>query len=623
MLVRILYHKAYQVLTEPRIVQNGHILHSRRAPLGYLPVYQPLLVDVHTGAVQPAEGWMIIPLRYRYYQDFSPVLAEKVGNLKNPQFHHQMHRLCEWATQHLPAYASHFQQALRFVQGDPEQHIDAQVRKAGWSAEEMKRLMRSFVLLVADGRPLSDLPEVIERERERFMREAYHPRIEDKGFRADYRDGKPVITLSDGRPLRTYSLLTGALVSDPCYFMVPNFAGGNMEQLVSFYGDPTNSYGRSSNLNAPMGLEESWWVAACASVLFNERRFTRKVGSASGDVCLTYLEADPQSIVEESEELQALQEILGIDLSPVEQQSQQELESARSAAVDEADRFYRAAPSPKEASSSAMLYVILREVKRGRSPVRYLSVLDAPTARERFRRLKRALQVDGYRPALWGIIQLFASGGKSSGKVPADVITALWQCSYENRPYPDHIISQALHQLAVWLAFGSHLRRSGKRKRYDLMQVFDHNRVLPALSLVKANLEFTQGGAPVSLNPDYQSTWYHLGRVVAICQEAQHRSLEGKRTNIQETLAIFQDRPHDAMNMVLLRAEPHWSKLAEEGGWLRTQLYEAMRGVDVQTVSAADKLDSKQFSELLLGYYQQLAELHPSSRKRKEESSDE
>lgn len=618
MLTRFLYRHAESVLTNPLLVFNPRILQFPRAPLGYMPVKEVILADALSGGIHVInDRWTIIPFPYKYYTTLVPILAGKISgakmsphNIDSPEFRDAMGELYCWAQQRIPRVAHKFGAAIKLLPNLPKQ-IKQELSLAGYPEKELQRLMGAYIAITYEGELLSDLPEVIEWYRERFA-EAYNYRLKSEGFHALYQNGTIQLHVK-GVPVTAVSTLTGQLVTDPCYYMVPYLVGMSQQQLVSFDKDTFRSYAKPANLNAPMGLEESWWVAACACILFNDQMFSERLGSTSGgDVRISFLEVSDRGIVEEDSELDDIRDMLVRHRQPVRRDGK-EGEQARVAAVDDASRLYRSSSSPIAVSESARLTIILREEKQGRSPLRYLSEVSVGEARRRFRNLKEALRLEGRTAPLWGIIELFKSkSSKKVKKVPSDVLISLWRCSYENTPYPDYIVQQGLDFLKVWLAFYSYT----DKKVTDPYDILSNHKVRNAMALAKAHVHFSkEGGVKDTLNTGYPSTWYQLGRVVAVCQEAQRLSLEGKRTNIQETLAIFQDRPHDAFNMTMLRAEPHWQKLKEnEDNFETYRRLQALRNdaiskVDISEVTNTSKLSSVQFCEFLLGYYQQLASM--------------
>lgn len=614
-LANLLYERAKRVLKD---VSNAHLLDGP-VPLGYLPVPKHLEVDASTESVRLVDRWTIIPTGDKYSK-FPPTLAGRLmgeesegGEEKNgkgktnfiPPIGHPIYMaalqdLRAWLEQHNPQYVPAIDAVIALI---PRLNslLTEFTKRVGLTEKEARAAMQMRVLFTWDGQRLTDLPEVVQWFRKRYT-EAYDRRLKDTGYRAEYQNGAIRLYYGDS-PVEASSILSGQRISDPCIYMMPYLDGNQSKQLISFDKSSYQSYSRLSNLNAPMGLEETWWIAACASRIFNDSWYTKRLGkTCKGSAALTHLEELQDSVVRDAELDALIEELLGIPANEVSDEDESTGgKQARAVAADEAARFYKSSSSSLQANPDARVTVILREEVQGRSCIRYISTVSLAEAVERFRTLKQALTLNGRTAPLWGVIELFKS--KTDGKIPADALISLWSCSYENVAYYDYLVAEMVMRLTNHLAYHQNKDRDREKKGMSPLEVRN------GMAFLKAHVHFTRGGMVMST--DYDSPWYQIGRLVAICREVQRRSLDGGNTNIEQVLSVFQVNPHMALNMALSRVEPHWDKIKETPAYqeLRKQFDDAVSRIDVTKVAAVSELDELGCSELLLGYYQQMASM--------------
>jgi len=410
--------------------------------------------------------------------------------------------------------------------------------------------------------------------------------------------------------------------------MIPNLVGGKMEQLISFDKDSFSSYGMKNNLNAPMGLDESWWVAATASIVFQDNRFTAHLGD---NVSVTFLPKHMPKL--QGDLINDLRE-LGIEIEAIDDSSKntdEELDpdarAAHRAAVEAARQFRTGSDKKSNVNEGAEVIAILREKSQGRSPIRYYSELPVgatndtshSTARGRFYNLKSALRISSVRGearviSLISIIQMLKKVYRSKkSQLPSDVYTELWRCSYDNKPYPPSLVQMVEHAALNWIAHDSHIQQGKSGRRMDpILVTFDDRYVLPAMAFLKAHLYFSGYEVSEELRYGSKSTWYNFGRVVAICQWFQRLSLGNKQTNIEDSLTSIQSQPNRVAAFVLQTVVPHIKKVARSNGdyeMLMTELGYALNNINADEVSGTTRLNHDEVALVMLGYFQQLVKL--------------
>jgi hypothetical protein len=533
MLTRALYEISRNVLTNPVIVANAYILKDGRTPLGYLPVQKLLKLDLCQNTVelvpQDEKGlgsWYIIPYQYRYYESkWHPALSiRRQTSGKNTDDNDTDDKNADdrpknrWS-QHLVAlselesylssissqYAEHVGALLAQLQ-DENKVVDWVTDRLKLSVGDSKTIEDALYipwLFLWDGVMLSNLPEIVEWQREQFVLKGYAARLTESKLEVEYLDGRAHIRT----PHTFTSMLTGKVITDPCVYMVPSLAGGKMEQLISFDKDSFTSYGMKNNLNAPMGLDESWWVAATASIVFQDNRFTAHLGD---NVSVTFLPKHTPKL--QSDLIDDLRE-LGIEIEAIDDSSkntEEELDpdsrAAHRAAVEAARQFHTGSDKKSNVAEGAEVIAILREKAQGRSPIRYYSELPVGaandishnTARGRFYNLKSALRISSVRGekrviSLISIIQMLKKVYASKkSQLPADVYTELWRCSYDNKPYPPSLVQLVENAALNWIAHDSHIQKSNSNKRMDpILVTFDDRYVIPAMAFLKAHLYFS------------------------------------------------------------------------------------------------------------------------------------
>jgi hypothetical protein len=424
--------------------------------------------------------------------------------------------------------------------------------------------------------------------------------------------------------------------------MIPNLVGGKMEQLISFDKDSFSSYGMKNNLNAPMGLDESWWVAATASIVFQDNRFTAHLGD---NVSVTFLPKHMPKL--QGDLINDLRE-LGIEIEAIDDSSKntdEELDpdarAAHRAAVEAARQFRTGFDKRSNVAQDAEVIAILREKAQGRSPIRYYSELPVgaandtshSTARGRFHCMKSALRVSSVRDearvvSLISIIQMLKKvyAAKKS-QLPSDVYTELWRCSYDNKPYPPSLVQMVEHAALNWIAHDSHIQQGKSGKKIDpVLLTFDDRYVLPAMAFLKAHLYFSGYEVSEELSYGSKSTWYNLGRVIAICQWFQRLSLGNKQTNIEDTLTTIHAQPSRVVDHVLKTVLPHVKKVARTNGnyeVLMRELDYPLRYVDPDEVTGTTRLNHDEVALVMLGYFQQLVRLFNKQLNKEEDNNGE
>jgi hypothetical protein len=656
-LTKSLYEVSRTVLTNPVVVANAYILKHGKAPLGYLPVQKFLKLDPCRNEVKLVQqdekgrdSWHIIPYHYRYYEDnWHPALSVK---RPRPSKDSNKKPADRWG-QHLAAlselesylssisspYTEHIGALLTQIQ-DENKVVDWVIDHLKLSTGDSKTVEDALYipwLFLWDGVELSEIPDIIEWQREQFVLKGYAHRLAEFKLEVEYLDGRAHIRTPD-----TFtSVLTGEVITDPCIYMVPNLVGGKMEQLISFDKDSFGSYGMKNNLNAPMGLDESWWVAAAASIVFQDNRFSAHLGDNVG---ITFLPKGTPKL--QRDLLDDLRE-LGIEIEAIVENSsgaEEELDpdtrAAHRAAVEAARQFRTGLDKRSNVAEGAEVIAVLREKAQGRSPIRYYSELPVgaandtshSTARGRFYNLKSALRISSVRGearviSLISIIQMLKKvyAAKKS-QLPSDVYTELWRCSYDNKPYPPSLVQMVEHAALNWIAHDSHIQQGKSGRRMDpILVTFDDRYVLPAMAFLKAHLYFSGYEVSAELSYGSKSTWYNFGRVVAICQWFQRLSLGGKQTNIEDSLTSIQSQPNRVAAFVLQTVVPHIKKVARNNGdyeMLMTELGYALNNINADEVSGTTRLDNDQLALVMLGYFQQLVKLFSRQYDNKKEDND-
>ena len=644
MLTKSLYEVSRAVLTNPVIVANAYILKDGRTPLGYLPVQALLKLDLCRNTmelVHPDENglgsWHIIPYHYKYYEDkWHPALSVK---RPRPSKDPNKQPADRWG-QHLAAlielesylssisspYAEHVSALLAQLQ-DENKVVDWVIDHLRLSYGDSKTVEEALYipwLFLWDGIELSEIPDIIEWQREQFVLKGYAARLTEFKLEVEYLNGRAHINTKN-----TFtSMLTGEVTPDSSIYMIPNLVGGKMEQLISFDKDSFSSYGMKNNLNAPMGLDESWWVAATASIIFQDNRFTAHLGD---NISVTFLPKHMPKL--QGDLIDDLRE-LGIEIEAIDGSSrnaEEELDpdsrAAHRAAVEAARQFRTGSDKKSNVAEDAEVIAILREKAQGRSPIRYYSELPVgaandtshSTARGRFYNLKSALRISSVRGekrvvSLISIIQMLKKvyAAKKS-QLPSDVYTELWRCSYDNKPYPPSLVQMVEHAALNWIAHDSHIQKGSSNKRIDpILVTFDDRYVLPAMAFLKAHLYFSGYEVSEELRYGSKSTWYNFGRVVAICQWFQRLSLGNKQTNIEDSLTSIQSQPNRVAAFVLQTVVPHIKKVARSNGdyeMLMTELGYALNNINADEVSGTTRLNHDEVALVMLGYFQQLVKL--------------
>jgi hypothetical protein len=654
-LTKSLYEISRTILANPVIVTNTYILKNNITPLGYLPVHTLLKLDPCRNTVElvrPDErglgSWYITPYQYRYYEDtWHPALAvtrprpSKDPNKKPPDRWGQhlaaLSELGSYLSSISSPYAEHVSALLTQIQ-DENKVVDWVIDRLKLSIGDSKTIEDALYipwLFLWDGIVLSEIPDVIEWQREQFVLKGYAARLTEFKFEVEYLNGRAHIRTPD-----TFtSMLTGEVIPDPCIYMVPNLVGGKMEQLISFDKASFTSYGMRGNLNAPMGLDESWWVAATASIIFQDNRFTAHLGD---NVSITFLPKGTSKL--QRDLLDDLRE-LGIEIEAIVEDSrsaEEELDpdtrAAHRTAVEAAKQFRTGSDKKSNVAEDAEVIAILREKAQGRSPIRYYSELPVGaasdtshnTARGRFHCMKSALRISSIRGetrviSLISIIQMLKKVYASKkSQLPSDVYTELWRCSYDNKPYPPSLVQMVENAALNWIAHDSHIQ---KGKKIDpILLTFDDRYVLPAMAFLKAHLYFSGCEVKETLNYKNDNTWYNLGRVIAVCQWFQRQSLGDKQTNIEDSLTSIQSQPSRVAAFVLQTVVPHIKKVARNNGnheMLMTELGYALNNINADEVTSATRLDNDQLALVMLGYFQQLVKLFNKQLNKKEKSNGE
>jgi hypothetical protein len=194
-----------------------------------------------------------------------------------------------------------------------------------------------------------------------------------------------------------------------------------------------------------------------------------------------------------------------------------------------------------------------------------------------------------------------------NGSIPASSYADLWRCSFENRPYPAHLVVETAIAAAKWLSHGKGARKQPLRIRLS------SNKVLSAIAFLKAHLYFSGCEVSEKLNYKSDNTWYNLGRVIAICQWFQRQSLGDKQTNVENVLPSVQTSPSRVVGHVLLSVIPHISKLERnqpgEFSRLISDLGFSVNSTVPGDITSVKRLDHNQLALLMLGYFQQLTQL--------------
>jgi hypothetical protein len=329
------------------------------------------------------------------------------------------------------------------------------------------------------------------------------------------------------------------------------------------------------------------------------------------------------------------------DNSSTEEGLDPDTRAAHRAAVEAARQFRTGSDKKSNVAEDAEVIAILRERAQGRSPIRYYSELPVGTtndtshntARGRFYNLKSALRISSVRGetrvvSLISIIQMLKKVYASKkSRLPADVYTELWRCSYDNKPYPPSLVQMVEHAALNWIAHHSHIRQGNSNKRIDpLLVTFDDRYVIPAIAFLKAHLYFSGYEVNEELSYGNKSTWYNFGRVVAICQWFQRLSLGNKQTNIEDSLTSIQSQPSRVVQHVFTTVLPHVKKVARTNGNYETLMRELdypMRNINPEEATGAVRLNHNEVALVMLGYFQQLVKLFNKQLNKKEDSNGE
>ena len=675
MITSALYRLSEFVLKDPVVVANSHIL-RHTTPLGYMPVRRFLSVDLSSLKATPigfetkqSRSWHLVPLQYNYYDStWHPALSIRMqfdddGNFTGRdsqqwKLHMQaMHSLRDWSLQHAPDLTPDIQgmlDRLNEIDNVIPRVVDRLMQSGsgmvasdsdkGANIRKLRRYLSGLWVLTWNGKSLFEDPRVLEWQRMHFVLNGYAKRLEKYfGDCVRYSNGK--VYIDTGMPMQFTSMLTGNVITDPCIYMVPSLTNDSMmEQMVSFYSPQFSSYGLTSNLNAPMGLDESWWVAATASIVFQDRQYS--VSLAKG-FSLSFLPLaqthgynplsdyirDLLMIREEAEEPSDEDKESPEDRGELSAPKlDADVKAAHRAAVKTAAQFHKSSDDRPVADKDMPLIVALRQISRGRSPLRYYAELPLGsrsdtshnTARGRFHHLKNALRltnVDGRTTSvsLPGVIRTIEE--LYNGDIPAASYADLWRCSFENRPYPAHLVVETAIAAAKWLSHGRGTRKQSLRIRLS------NNNVLSAIAFLKAHLYFSGYEVSEELKYDNKDTWYNLGRVIAICQWFQRQSLGDKQTNVENVLPSIQASPARVTWHVLMSVVPHISKLErnqpEEFSKLISDLGFSVNSAVPEDITSVKRLDHNQLALVMLGYFQQLTQLFRRETNDKKKSNGE
>jgi hypothetical protein len=660
MIAAALYKLSEFVLKDPVIVANSYIL-QHTTPLGYMPVRRFLSVDLSSLKANPigfdteqSRSWHLVPLQYNYYDStWHPALSIRMqfdddGNFtgrdsKQWELHMEaMHSLRDWSVQHATDLTPDIQGMLdrlneidnvisgvvgSLMQSGSE--MAASDSDKGANIRKLRQYLSGLWVLTWNGKSLYEDPRVLEWQRMHFVLNGYAKRLEKYfGDCVRYSNGK--VYIDTGMPIQFTSMLTGSVITDPCIYMVPSLTNDSMmEQMVSFYSPQFSSYGMTSNLNAPMGLEESWWVAATASIVFQDRQYSVSLAKGfslsflplaqtHGDNPVSDYIRDLLMIREEAEEPSEEGKESPEDRGESSPKLDADVKAAHRAAVKTAAQFHKSSDDRPVADKDMPLIVALRQISRGRSPLRYYAELPLGsrfdtshnTARGRFHHLKDALRltnVDGRTTSvsLPSVIRTIEE--LYNGDIPAASYADLWRCSFENHPYPAHLVVKTAIAAAKWLSHGKGARKQPLRIRLS------SNNVLSAIAFLKAHLYFSGYEVSEELRYDNKDTWYNLGRVIAVCQWFQRQSLGDKQTNVENVLPSIQASPARVIGHVLQTVIPHISKVErdkpEEFSRLISDLGFSVNSAVPEDITSVKRLDHNQLALVMLGYFQQLTQL--------------
>ena len=691
MIASALYRLSGFVLKDPVLVKNSYIL-QHTTPLGYMPVRRFLEVDLNSLKATPvgfeteqsrseterkaeqSRSWHLVPLQYRYYDStWHPALSIRMQFDDNGNFtgrdsnqwklHMEaMHSLRDWATQHAPDITPDIQgmlDKLNEIDDNAISEIAKRLMQSGYGAiasghdkranderannkganeeEKIRKLLRSLPSLWVftwNGKSLFEDPRVLEWQRMHFVLNGYAKRLNKHlGDCVRYSNGK--VYIDTGMPIQFTSMLTGKVITDLCIYMVPNLSGESyMEQLLSYYSPQFSSYGLDSNLNAPMGLDESWWVAATASIVFQDRQYSVPLARSFSLSFLPLAQTHGNSPV--NDDIRDILSSIIVIEEDTEETSEEgkespedrdgssapkldpEVKAAHRAAVKTASQFRKPSDRRPTADKDMPLIVALRQKSQGRSPLRYYAELPLGsrsdtshnTARGRFHHLKNALRLTnidgqtidvGLRSVIGLMKELYLDN------IPAASYAELWRCSFENRPYPAYLVVETAIAAAKWLSHGKGARKQPLRIRLS------GSKVLSAIAFLKAHLYFSGYEVSEELNYKSDNTWYNLGRVIAICQWFQRQSLGDKQTNVENVLPSVQTSPSRVIGHVLLSVIPHISKLERnqpgEFSKLMSDLGFSVNSAVPEDILSVKRLDHNQLALVMLGYFQQLTQL--------------
>lgn len=208
-------------------------------------------------------------------------------------------------------------------------------------------------------------------------------------------------------------------------------------------------------------------------------------------------------------------------------------------------------------------------------------------------------------PALWRVISSALSPNETGDKGVGSIKIPLWKAALDsNRPIPDAAVIRVLHLHRAFIVTGE---LDNPKRKTPLSTLYIR------MGLLKASL--IRKGKPMesTVNPAYQSSAYHCGRLIAMLAALQRAALPDVDAGVaQRYYGAASVTPRLVVGRLTRLAQHHVAKVASSSKGL-AYWYESRIGEIVTAINGSSKplpatFSTQEQTEFALGYYQQIAE---------------